>query len=469
VARGLTPGADGGVSWRGVGLALVLSAAAAGLTLVSLFASRPHEFLQPAYVWPVHLTIGADAYAAMAPRDVGFRTGSFWLQGRDGSRNGLAAARGIELDYVRGAVEIGSQRFADVAVRYKGNGTLLHARAPKYSFKIDLDRYVTGQRLAGQATINLHNEVTDAGWMNETLSYRIFRDAGVAAPRTSYARVFLTVPEQFDRAYLGLYGIVENVDANFMQDRFGMRAGAIFKPVTDQVFTYLGDDWARYRQTYDPKTDLTPAQKARVIAFSRFLSYASDEAFAAGVGDYIDLDNFTRYMAVVSWSGNSDSILMNGQNYYLLLNEAGRFSFVPWDQDHAFGTFHTGPPIRDMLRPWLTNDVFFRRMFGVDAVRTAYVRRLTEFSRTIFNPARLQAGIDDLAPVLRGPIVEEGRADQVARFDASVAGRPYLREDGTRVLPLVPFAVARTAELGRQLAARATAQMDSTRDPAVDP
>ena len=54
--------------------------------------------------------------------------------------------------------------------------------------KIDLNEYVKGQKLAGITKLNLHSNVTDASWMNEVLSHRLYRDAGVPAPRTAYAR-----------------------------------------------------------------------------------------------------------------------------------------------------------------------------------------------------------------------------------------------------------------------------------------
>ena len=38
------------------------------------------------------------------------------------------------------------------------------------------------------------------------------RAAGVPAPRTAYAEVTLTVPGKFDREYLGLYTVIEQVD-----------------------------------------------------------------------------------------------------------------------------------------------------------------------------------------------------------------------------------------------------------------
>src|SRR5437667_4838809 len=159
------------------------------------------------------------------------------LQGAEGRRNGLASAAGIEFKYVHADLEFEGQNFKDVAVRYKGNGTFMQSRGSlKRSLKVDFNKFVKEQKLAGISKLNFHNNVTDASWMNEVLSHRLFRDAGVPASRTAYARVYVTVPGQFDKRYFGLYSLVEDVDDNFAEEIFGSKKGAIFKPVTPEPF-----------------------------------------------------------------------------------------------------------------------------------------------------------------------------------------------------------------------------------------
>jgi hypothetical protein len=238
------------------------------------------------------------------------------LQGANGGRNGLAAAAGIEFKYVHADLEFEGQLLRDVAVRYKGNGTYMESRdSIKRSLKLDLNKYVKGQKMAGVTKLNLHNNVTDASWMNEVLSHRLFRDAGVPAPRTAYARVYVTVPGQYDKKYFGLYSIVEDIDNHFAQDRFGSKDGAILKPVTRDLFGYLGEDWSKYAQMYDSKTDLSGAEKRRVIDFSKLVTSASDSEFSARIAEFLDLEEFARFMSVTVWVSTLDSILMMGQNF----------------------------------------------------------------------------------------------------------------------------------------------------------
>jgi hypothetical protein len=160
----------------------------------------------------------------------GNRGPGLFLHGAEGKRNGVAAAAGVEFTYVHSDLELEGQAFNNVAVRYKGNGTFLESRGSlKRSFKVDLSRFVKGQKVAGVTKLNLHNNVTDASWMNEVLSYRLYRDAGLPAPRSAYARVFVTVPGKFEHKYFGLYSLVEDVDSSFAVLHFNAKHGAIFK------------------------------------------------------------------------------------------------------------------------------------------------------------------------------------------------------------------------------------------------
>ncbi len=391
-----------------------------------------------------------------------------FLRGREGGRNGLSAARGIVFEYVRAAVEIEGRRFGDVAVRYKGNGTYMTSqRDLKRPLKLDLNEFVKGQKLAGLSKLNLHNNVTDPSGMNESIAYRLYRDAGVPAPRTAYARVRLTVPGEHDGTPIGLYSLVENIDNNFFAERHGSRKGLILKPVTSRPFEYLGDDWSLYQQAYDPKTDITPAQIRRVLDFCRLVSDADDSTFAAEVGGYLDLEEFARYLAVTVWISTLDSILGVGQNYVVYLNpKTDRFEFLPWDLDHSFGQFPMVGSQEERERlsirePWHREVRLLQRVMAVPAFRERYLALMAEFQGTIFQPSRLIAQVDHLASVLR-PAMEAEGAEKLARFDAAVAGESPAPPPGfggpgrfgpmmSPAKPIKGFVPARHASVAAQL------------------
>jgi spore coat protein H len=350
------------------------------------------------------------------------------LQGTAGKRNGLATMLGVEFDYVKADLEFEGKKLTNVAVRYKGNGTWMQSQGSiKRSMKVDLNEFVKGQKIRGVSKLNFHNAVTDASWMNEVLSHRLYRDAGIAAPGTAYARVYVTVPGKYDKQYLGLYSLVENIDDNFTEDRFGTKKGAIFKPVTPELFADLGDDWVKYQQTYDPKDDPTPADRQRVIDFCKLVTHASDEEFAAKMPEFLDVEQFARYMAATVWLSTLDSILSIGQNYYVHLNpESRKFEFIPWDLDHSFGQFFLmgSQEQRNELsihKPWRGRNRFLERVYQVEAFKKPYLARLKEINETIGRPERITKQVDEIAGSIRTAVKEESE-EKLGRFDKAVAG-----------------------------------------------
>jgi len=391
------------------------------------------------------------------------------LVAEKGKRNGVSSTLlGLDFEYVRADLEFEGKTFPDVAVRYKGNGTFMESRASlKRPLKIDLNKHVKGQKLAGVATLNLHNNVTDAGMMNEVMSHRLYRDAGVPAPRAAYARVYVTVPGTHDRKYFGLYSLVENVDKNFFTDRKLGEGGAILKPVTPDVFSDLGDDWAAYEQIYDPKTDLTEDQKRRVIEFCRFVTLATDAEFAARLGDYIDLDEFARFLAVTVWTGDLDGILTVGQNYYVHLDpKSGRFRFIPWDRDHSFGAWggrdYAERVQHSVREPWQGRKRLLERAFQVEAFRDLYLAVMTKFAEEHARPETIAEHVAELAEAIR-PAVKEESAEKLSRFEAVAAGKPLPQSGqfgrGGPVATLLTFAKDRSAAVNDQLAGKSEGQV----------
>ena len=398
------------------------------------------------------------------PRGGGGRPGGFNLTGAKGKRNGLASMMGIEFPTVTADMVFNGAVYQSVSIRFKGNGTFMQSRGSlKRSMKIDINDGFPGRKLAGVTKLNLHSQVTDAGWMNEALGYRLYRDAGVTAPRTSYARVFLTVPGEHDETFVGLYLLTENPDNNFAVQNWGTKKGAIFKPVTRQPFEFIGEDWESYEQAYDPKTPISTEEVARVIEFGRFVSQADDADFAARISEFIDIDQFARYMAVTVWLSTMDSILGMGQNYLAYLHPVtGRFEFLPWDLDHAFGQFGlVGSQEQreqlDILHPWHNQVRLVERVYNVPAFRERYLEVMTELSETVFDPERIAAQVDEIAAAIRDDVARESE-NKLRRFDSVVAGRAVSPQGfgggpgfGSATPPLRAFVETRADSVKAQL------------------
>src|SRR5262249_44911567 len=187
---------------------------------------------------------------------------------------------GVEFPWVEGELTIGGKTYRKVRLRYDGNaGYFASANDAKRPFRVRLE----GQSFRGQKMINLHGGAMDPSRGREALGYAVFRDAGVPAPRTAFAEVPLSVPGKYDREYLGLYTLVEEVDAGFLRDRFGSDKGLLMKPQRMRGIDYLGDEWEKYKGQYQPQSEASKAQAKRIIAFARLVNQASDKEFASKI------------------------------------------------------------------------------------------------------------------------------------------------------------------------------------------
>jgi len=375
-------------------------------------------------------------------------------------------------------MEINNTPFVSTSIRYKGNGTFMNAMGTqKPPFKIDLNDGYPGRDLAGVVKLNLHNCITDPSYMNEVIAHQLFRDAGVPAPRTSYARVYVSVPGIFEREYFGLYSMVENVDKRFIEDRYGSRKGAIFKPVTPTLFKDLGESWEAYEQIYDPKTKLSNEEKWRMIDLCRLVSHSSDYEFSSRIGDFINLDETARYLAVTVLVADLDGILGSGQNFYLFLEpKSNKFNFITWDQDHSFGQWTRTQEEREKLslnKPWDKGNQFLERLFSVPEFKDSYLSHIKVINDSLFQPKRINAQVEELAEVLR-PAIRDDSPENLELFNRLVNMEshhsyanilPELGPDDPKpspgsfgsdpeAKPIKGFVAARTISVDDQLAGR---------------
>ena len=341
-------------------------------------------------------------------------------------RSGINGVLGYEFDWSRAQFELGGAIFTNVAVRYKGNiGSLF---GDKRSFKLDLNRFAKGQKLGGLDELAFNNLVWDFSNLSDALGYEFFRDAGVPAPRTAYAWLSASVAGQWDHKPLGLYLLLEPVDMRFVAERFGSGRTPVFKPVTYNLFADLGSEWSAYAAIYDLKTKATSDQLQRVIEFARLVSSATDPEFAAHVGDFLDLDEFARFLAGLVLLSSYDSILTDGQNFYMYLDpRSNKFGFIPWDLDAAWGEFWLATPAEmaraSIWHPWVGENRFIQRVMAVEDFRRIYRARLENLLARVFVPSRLHRRIDDMAALIREPIAAES-GFRLNKFEQAVGLKP---------------------------------------------
>ncbi|MGE3311980.1 MAG: CotH kinase family protein [Limisphaerales bacterium] len=420
-------------------------------------------------VWSAHLRFTTLEWAAIQPESVPRLRG--WIK-KDGTpilnnpkapRPGLAGVFGVAQPWSTATFEFGTLEFTNVAARFKGNGTFIFAKT-QYSrpFKIDLAKREPARAFAGQAEINLHNLTADPSFVRDALGYEFYRDAGVPAPRTTYTRLFLTIEGRWERRFLGLYAVIEDPGESWLAEFVHAPGGALFKPVTLDLFADLGDDWEAYDSVYNPKTDVSEKHQRRLIELARLVTRAEDDEFARRVFEFVDLGHLCRFLACETLLSNYDGIFTNGQNFLLWIDPRNdRFGFSPWDLDQSWGQFDmigtAEQRVRaDVFHPWVGSHRFFERVFAVPEFQTRYRAELTRLLESTFVPDRLHRRIDELAAAIR-PAVEGHPSDQFDAFERALA-EPDASADGSERPPrgggnrLKPYITRRAAEVRAQLA-----------------
>jgi hypothetical protein len=296
-----------------------------------------------------------------------------------------------------GSLPSGPTLLRDVGVRYKGNGSFQTARATrKRSFKLEFDHFVPDQTFEGRTKLNVNCNALDATQLRDPLGYRLFAAAGLPAPQTRFAEVFLqidgTPPE-----LLGLYTLVEQVGRKFLREHLGSTSGLLLKPEGIKGIPWFGTEIYRYEQPYNAKWPGTDRQWERVIEFARVVNQADDREFEAAIDTLLDVDRFLRFLACQVLLGNLDSFLGSGHNYYLYLDDAtNRFVFLPWDLDLAFGGFFLSGSVDELANlslehPHQGNNRLIDRLLQNPARRATYLAAVRDLVSRVFHPQGLGA------------------------------------------------------------------------------
>lgn len=263
-----------------------------------------------------------------------------------------------------------------VSIRFKGNGTyMMSGSLIKRPFKIDLDKIVKNQNINGITTLNLGNNVMDQTGLREALAYELFTQLGVPCSRTTFADVTLDIPGIADNLAVGLYSIPEQLDERFFARHYPKPVTLVLKPENANGIPKF-DKWKQYEPVYDPKGKPTDDDKKRFMDFVAFVHESSDTDFAAKLGDYLDIENFARFLAGTVVTSSMDSILSMGHNYYIIRDPvSGKFQFLPWDLDLAFGAFPMAGAngIRlSVTKPYGEREILLKRFLAVPQARERY-------------------------------------------------------------------------------------------------
>lgn len=219
-------------------------------------------------------------------------------------------------------IKIGSGSYVtlkNVGVRLKGQAS---RNDVKFPMKVKFDAFVKGQKFLGLKRMTLNNMVQDPSFIHEATAYKLYRAAGVPAPRTGFSKVSV------DGHYMGLYLNLESIDKVF---------GKRWFPSTNHIYSGpYNCDIVPGNTCYEASVGDT--NRADLNAAGN-VSDLHGEAWWTAINQVADMTKVIRLMAtdvfMSNWDGYTDAVK---NNHFVHFDKTGKLSIIPWGLDQTFTT-----------------------------------------------------------------------------------------------------------------------------------
>lgn len=278
-----------------------------------------------------------------------------------------------------------------IGFRARGNTSLA---SQKKSFKVDFNRFVSGQKFQGLEELNLNGEHNDVSIMRSYLAQQLLRSAALPASRTSYVKLYI------NNTYRGLYINIEHIDDEFLDLRFtGQANGNLWKCAYGADLSWLGSNPTNYEQLYELKTNKGSNDYSALVQFIDVLNNTPSGSFACAIQEVLDVELFLRNIAMEILMGQWDGYAYNKNNYYLYQRESdGKMVYMSYDLDNTFGIdwFNINWALRNIYSwsPGNQSRPLYSKLLAVPYFRDRFTFHLNDILTNVWNVGNLQAALE---------------------------------------------------------------------------
>ena len=323
------------------------------------------------------------------PSDDVFKPGTVWVVKVTADEAAVKSLRADPRKYAKCSIKIGDKEYKDVAVHIKGAAGSSRGWDDKPALTINVDKYVDDQTFKGLDKFHLNNSVQDGSYLCENICGELYRHAGIAAARVSYATVelngrhrgFYVVKEGFTKDFLALH---------FKNSNGNLYDGGFLREITEQLERDK-DGENNVRDWSDLKALARAAQVPE--PFVRFQELSK----------VLDVDRFATYCALQIMTWDWDGYLMNRNNYRVYHDpSSGKMVFLPHGMDQMFEETHHFP----IPRPNRFNALVANRFIETPQGKKLYLERFGEVFTNVFQIAMLTNRVNELASLIRPVLVQ---------------------------------------------------------------
>ena len=304
----------------------------------------------------------------------------------------------LDEEYHETAITFNGVTLDSVAIRTKGGSSLrnvANSSSDRYSFKVDINEYVSGQKFFGLKKFTLQNSFNDPSYMREVIAYELMDEMGVPTPEHAYVNFYV------NGELFGLYLMVEAVDGEFIEKHFTNSNGDLYKPDgTGSDLLWLGDDIQSY-------TDINLQTNEDTTDNGAFINFV--ESLDKGETSAIDIDTLLGYMSVSTSLSNLDSYHGPLAHNYYIYDDDGVFSILPWDFNESFGTFNmdcNGVDVRELyidepVSGALSERPLIANVFAEQSNLDTYHSYLTQLINGSLSSDTFNARVNEIADLIR--------------------------------------------------------------------
>ena len=222
----------------------------------------------------------------------------------------------------------------EIGLKRRGRLGSLQALVKKPKWRLDFNEYVEGRRVFGLEAVAVNNATPDCSLLKEVFAFSIFREAGVAAPRTGWAEL------HFNRVAYGLHPLVEVTDDRFLKAHFADPHGNLY----DGSYELLADG-TRFHHDFRPESwNRFELEEGEDVDHEDLWALTEVLVEHLGGPDWtpatelvVDWPQVHRYLAAEMLVGHLDGYALNRNNYRVYFDpHDGRVQLIPWDLDNTF-------------------------------------------------------------------------------------------------------------------------------------
>ncbi len=324
------------------------------------------------------------------------------------------------------------KEWRQVALRFKGNSSLMHAFMDgnkKLSMKLDFDEYedqypeLKDQRFYGFKQLNLNNNYSDSSLIREKVASDLFRSFGLVAAQTAFYELYIDYGEGMQ--YFGLYTLVEEVDDSLIKSSFAKSKGNLYKP-EDRAGSFSFGTFSQEEFNLKTKGDTSFSDVRALYELLHSSARTTEsEAWQRELEQIFDVERFLRWLAARNVMQNWDSYGNMAHNYYLYHNpENDLITWIPWDNNESLQAGQNRWELSQMGSvdsSW----PLISYLFEVPEYQSLYDVFVGEFVDNLFTVNKMQSLYEEYYQLLKDSAYaeQEGRSylRRSSDFDAAVA------------------------------------------------